>query len=44
MKKLMLIAFAAISLAACGKETIREVLVTTPPTEAPQTQIGRAHV
>lgn len=39
----MLIAFAAISLAACGKETIREVLVTTPPTEAPQTSAAIAN-
>ena len=39
MKKVILTAFAVLSLAACGKETIREVLVTTPPTEAPQTSI-----
>jgi hypothetical protein len=37
MKKVILTAMAVLSLAACGKETIREVLVTTPPTEAPAT-------
>ena len=35
MKKVILAAIAVLSLAACGKETVREVLVTTPPTEAP---------
>jgi len=35
MKKVILTALAVLSLTACGKETIREVLVTTPPTEAP---------
>lgn len=43
MKKLIFTAFAVISLAACGKETIREVLVTTPPTEAPQTSVPVAN-
>jgi hypothetical protein len=37
MKKVILTALAVLSLTACGKETIREVLVTTPPTEAPAT-------
>ena len=37
MKKIILSVVAIISLSACGKETIREVLVTTPPTEAPAT-------
>jgi hypothetical protein len=35
MKKVILTALAVLSLTACGKETVREVLVTTPPTEAP---------
>jgi hypothetical protein len=36
MKKLIITSLAILSLAACGKETvIKEVLVTTPPTEAP---------
>ena len=30
MKKVILAALAVVSLAACGKETVREVLVTTP--------------
>lgn len=30
MKKLILTTLAVVSLAACGKETVREVLVTTP--------------
>ena len=37
MKKIILSALALVSLSACGKETIREVLVTTPSTEAPAT-------
>jgi uncharacterized Rmd1/YagE family protein len=38
MKKILIASFAVLSLAACGKETvIREVLVTTPVTEAPTT-------
>ena len=37
MKKIILSALVLVSLSACGKETIREVLVTTPPTEAPAT-------
>lgn len=35
MKKVILAALAVVSLAACGKETVREVLVTTPPTTQP---------
>ena len=41
MKKSLTVAavVAGLVLAGCGqKETIREVLVTTPPTEAPATQ------
>lgn len=41
MKKLIFTAFAVISLAACGKETVREVLVTTPPTEAPAVELNK---
>lgn len=42
MKKLMLVAIAALSLTACGKETVREVLVTTPPaTDAPAPQLTK---
>jgi len=42
MKKLMLIAIAALSLTACGKETVREVLVTTPPsTDAPAPELTK---
>ena len=37
MKKIILSALAVLSLTACGKETIREVLVTTP--EPPPTPI-----
>ena len=37
MKKIIGATFAALLLASCGKETVREVLVTTPPTEAPAT-------
>lgn len=33
--KLILAPLFALVLAGCGKETIREVLVTTPPTNAP---------
>lgn len=43
MKKVILTAMAVLSLAACGKETIREVLVTTPPTEAPATTLPQAN-
>lgn len=28
-------------LAGCGKETVREVLVTTPPTEAPAVELSK---
>ena len=36
MKKMLLTTCVVIALAGCGKETvIKEVLVTTPPTEAP---------
>lgn len=36
MKNKIAILIASLTiLAGCGKETIREVLVTTPPTEAP---------
>lgn len=39
MKNKIAILVASLTiLAGCGKETIREVLVTTPPTEAPATQ------
>ena len=41
MKKIMLVTFAVLSLAACGKETVREVLVTTPPTEAPVVELSK---
>lgn len=41
MKKVILTAIAVLSLAACGKETVREVLVTTPPTEAPAPEINK---
>lgn len=38
MKKILSLAFASLFLVSCGKETIiKEVLVTTPPTEAPAT-------
>ena len=38
MKNKIAILVASLTiLAGCGKETIREVLVTTPPTEAPVT-------
>lgn len=37
MKRLTLGFFAAaVLLAGCGKETVREVLVTTPPVETPE--------
>jgi hypothetical protein len=32
MKKIIFTAFAVLSLAACGKTTVKEVLVTTPET------------
>ena len=41
MKKIMLVTLAVLSLAACGKETVREVLVTTPPTEAPVVELSK---
>ena len=42
MKKLMLVAIATLSLTACGKETVREVLVTTPPaTDAPAPELTK---
>lgn len=41
MKKVILAALAVVSLAACGKETVREVLVTTPPTEAPVVELSK---
>ncbi len=41
MKKVILTDLAVLSLAACGKETIREVLVTTPPTEAPAPEVNK---
>ena len=39
-KALILIASLAI-LAGCGKETIREVLVTTPPAESPSVEVSK---
>jgi uncharacterized lipoprotein YajG len=39
-KALILIASLAI-LAGCGKETIREVLVTAPPVEAPAVELSK---
>ena len=41
MKKVILTALAVLSLTACGKETVREVLVTTPPTEAPAVEVNK---
>ena len=41
MKKVILTALAVLSLAACGKETVREVLVTTPPTEPPVVELSK---
>lgn len=41
MKKVILAALAVVSLTACGKETVREVLVTTPPTEAPAPEVNK---
>jgi hypothetical protein len=41
MKKVILAAMAVLSLTACGKETIREVLVTTPSTEAPAPEVNK---
>jgi hypothetical protein len=35
--KIAILVASLTILAGCGKETIREVLVTTPPTEAPVT-------
>lgn len=40
VKAAILIASLSI-LAGCGKETIREVLVTTPPTEAPAVELSK---
>lgn len=39
-KALIFITSLAI-LAGCGKETVREVLVTTPPTEAPAVELSK---
>jgi hypothetical protein len=41
MKKIILSALVVLSLSACGKETVREVLVTTPPTEAPAVEVNK---
>ena len=41
MKKVILTALAVLSLTACSKETVREVLVTTPPTEAPVVELSK---
>ena len=41
MKKIILSALVVLSLYACGKETVREVLVTTPPTEAPAVEVNK---
>lgn len=42
MKRLTLGFFAAaVLLAGCGKETVREVLVTTPPVEAPVVEASK---
>lgn len=42
MKRLSIGLFAAaVLLTGCGKETIREVLVTTPPTEAPAVEVNK---
>jgi len=45
MKKVILTALAVVSLAACGKETVREVLVTVPltpsSTEAPAPELNK---
>lgn len=42
MKKIIATTFAALLLSSCGKETIREVLVTTPPTtEAPAPEANK---
>jgi hypothetical protein len=40
VKAAILIASLTI-LAGCGKETVREVLVTTPPTEAPAVELSK---
>ena len=40
VKAVILIASLTI-LAGCGKETVREVLVTTPPTEAPAVELSK---
>ncbi len=43
-KTLTALAIGSIILAGCGKETVREVLVTAPPvavTEAPETDINK---
>lgn len=40
VKAAILVASLAI-LAGCGKETVREVLVTTPPTEAPAVEMSK---
>lgn len=39
--KLIFAPLFALILAGCGKETIREVLVTTPPTEAPAVESNK---
>lgn len=39
--KLILAPLFALVLAGCGKETIREVLVTTPPTNAPAVEANK---
>lgn len=42
MKRLSIGFFAAaVLLAGCGKETVREVLVTTPPTQAPAVEVNK---
>lgn len=42
MKKIIATTFAALLLSSCGKETVREVLVTAPPTtEAPAPELSK---
>ena len=42
MKTKIAILIASLTiLAGCGKETVREVLVTTPPTEAPAVELSK---
>ena len=41
MKKLAILLVPAFLLSACGKETVREVLITTPPTEAPAVELSK---